>query len=294
MKLLAVMHEDVARTIIAAGSMLSGTEIIFVHEGNLAAALERRAGRSRLSLFSRRRELMRLVEQQRVLEALIPFGPALPARPDAFIADEAEARLLLEVHGSLFQAQLESFGGTLQYQVTVEGAPDVGDARGFVAASLSSVSRDLMHLPLAGDGMFANVVALIERGREPELETALVEIDTAFGTLCRIRMIGPMPPVSFAAIDVSPFDDEAVMAAARILDVDPAIDPDELRKAYLEAVVRSHPDRVGASGNEALVGAASDAYRLLTRYGAARARKGQSRTLSVSVVRQNETERRAA
>lgn len=294
MKLLAVTKAKVAEAIRQAGSKLAGVDVSFVSEGSLTAVLEKSARRPLLTLFSRRAELMRLVGQQRVLEALIGFGPVLPARPDAFIADEAEAHALLQAHGAVLEAQLASYGGTVQYQVTVEGSADVEDPRALVTATLTRASRDLIHLPLSETSMIANAVALIGRGEEELFEDALAEIDAAFDGQCRIRMIGPMPPVSFAAIDVAPFDDRAIEDAARILGVNPAASTDELRRAYLGLVSRCHPDRVGASGNETQVGAASDAYRLLCRYGAARASEGKSRVLSVNVVRQNEAGRRAA
>jgi hypothetical protein len=124
---------------------------------------------------------------------------------------------------------------------------------------------DLQQLPLSGPEDVANLVTLCPRRDEAAIDAALEALDGATDGRLRIRHLGPLPPCSFAAVDVVPVKADRLATARRLLRVGDG-QPATLRSAYHAAMRGAHPDLVGSSGTEesqALTGA----FRLLKAAG---------------------------
>ena len=330
MRLIAITTPAVAEALAKTGGRAGGEALSTVTLNSLTAILAAETKKRHLLFASRRKQLNRLVEEQRVLEDLLAFGPLLPARPGQRIASEDDARALLAAHGDALTEAFAEFGKTVQYQITMEwtASPEAREMtaqnpvlegpaaaieslvaaarqglRDLIEPHLRRACRDLLDLPLDTANMFSNIVVLVAADGVAALEAALEAIDGALPAPSRIRMIGPLPPVSFAAVTLTEVGPQDLSKASRALeiDLDSALssEPGRLRRHYLELVMRHHPDLGGEvnpdiAENGARVGAAADAYKLLARYAKAARTMGRSRALLVDVVRQDQIGQRAA
>lgn len=224
----------------------------------------------RLGRASTRRAVARqALARQRVLEALMPCGPVLPAAPGTRLSAHA-AGALLAGHASGLSARLRALDGVWQYQTVLgwdepqvlrrfadapELAPVLAGGRvsgpalaravgrlserlaGEAAGALSACARDVVALPRDG-GTLLNVALLLETGRESALDAVLGRIDRIWTEGFRIRLIGPGPAVSFAMLSVREVTSaEAVAAAGRLglPGLEPRMPLPELRRAALRS-----------------------------------------------------------
>jgi hypothetical protein len=322
MTLIGVTSPAVASAIASAGGRLAGVETRAVEATELAALLFRPADppwrwlRSRAALTS-------LLLAQRILEAAAAFGPLLPARPGTLIRDDAEAHALLCGRRRQLAESLHLHGNATQFQVTMTWSPIVApaarrddadlrtcagdqctsDAAGSMMdrstseeraafkveamRALAAVVKDVIALPIDRADMLTNAVVLLAPGAEPDLERALQALDSRLSGKILIRLIGPLPPVSFAAISIDRPSRDRIAAARHILGVGAEAEPRELRRAYLAFARAHHPDTGRAAGAQT-VGAAAEAFRLLVRIAEARRGADQEDVLLVDVLRQDE------
>ena len=320
MTLIGVTSPAVAGAIASAGGRLAGVETRAVEATGLAALLFRRADppwrlrRSRAALTS-------LLLAQRILEAAAAFGPLLPARPGTLIRDDAEAHALLCSRQRQLAESLHLHGNCTQFQVTITSNPiatpaaqcdptdlaagercaseaagpmmdrSMPDARAAFAAeamrALAAVAKDVIALPVDRADMLTNAVVLLAPGAEPDLERILEALDRRPPGETLIRLIGPLPPVSFAAISIDRPTPDRIAAARQTLGVGEAAERHDLRRAYL-AVARAHHPDTGRAAGAHTVGAAAEAFRLLVRIAEARRGADLGEVLLVDVLRQDE------
>jgi hypothetical protein len=325
MNLIGITSPRVAGAIAAAGGRLADVEMRTVEAAGLAALLFPADSCWRL-LRRSRAALTSMVRAQRILEAAAAFGPLLPARPGTRIRDDAEACALLCGQRRQLAESLQRLGNTTQFQVTITwnpiaalaarrdhpdlataaaaGARGAGDeaaemihrvmsdvrARFEVEAmrALAAVAKDVIALPIDQADMLTNAVLLLAPGAEQDLERTLEALDRSLPGENLIRQIGPLPPVSFAAVSIDRPSRDRVTAARRLLGVGEAIAPHDLRRAYLDIARAHHPDAGAGTAGAHFVGAAADAFRLLARIADARLFTEQGDVLLVDIVRQDQ------
>lgn len=189
--------------------------------------------------------------------------------------------------GQLVHAALQRRSGQISEQVVVR---------------LRDLAEDLIINPKMDDSMVVNVALLLDATRQADLDERLEELDSLFGGQLQIRCVGPLPPYSFATLEVQILPFEAIDAARQQLDLTTEPRTSEIKHAYRQKAAQSHPDlNPGVEYNTATMEALSASYRLLSALAKAQApaegdessdwtchldRAAVERTLLLSVVRQ--------
>ncbi len=326
MTLIGITSPSVAGAIAAAGGRLAGVETRAVEAAGLAALLFRAKDAAWPLLRRSRTALESMVLAQRILEAAAGFGPLLPARPGSLIRDDVEACTLLCGQWRQLAESLRLYGNSTQYQVTITWDPmaalaarrdhpelaaaAAAGARGAAkeagqlisrfmsdertafeaeaVRALATVAKDVIALPVDQADMLANAAVLLAPGAEPDLERVLEALDSRLPGENRIRLIGPLPPVSFAAVSIERPSRDRVAAAQRLLGVGEATERHDLRRAYLDIARAHHPDTGAQAAGAPAVGAAAEAFRLLARIAEARLCAEQDEVLLVDILRQDQ------
>ncbi|MFC5320383.1 GvpL/GvpF family gas vesicle protein [Bradyrhizobium oligotrophicum] len=326
MNLVGITTPDVAGAIAAAGGRLADVETRAVEAGGLVALLALSKAPFWHVLRRSRTALRSMLTAQRILEAAAVYGPLLPARPGTLIRNDAEACMLLRSQCRHLAEGLRLHGTSRQYQITiswdpvaalaarrdhqdlVEAAAASADGAADKAASmiqrfmsdqqarfeaeamraLAAVAEDVITLPVNQPDMLMNAVVLLAPGAEPELERVLEALDRGLRGKNLIRLIGPLPPVSFAAVSIERPGRQRIAAARRLLGIGEATRTCDLRRAYLDKAHAHHPDTGGHAADASIVGAAAEAFRLLARVAEARASAGQDDVILVDIRRQDQ------
>jgi hypothetical protein len=281
--------------------------------------------------------IRRLGEDQKRLEAIHAFGPLLPAVNEAVIETHADAEDLLLGSGDLLRETLQAYGTKVQFQIGIDWKPEVmlklhaGDAeladlmqksgtdrasRGaalvaFIASlrkrladgfaqTIAAAALETALLPTSGETGVVNIVALIDRADEALLDRAVEAIDAALPNALSIRYTGPLPPVSFAGLDVRKTSAGDLIAARHLLGLDERSPTALIREAYVAQARAIHPDTAVASASidaagahaPANLAALKDAYVLLSRVATKTTSNGRLPP-QVSIRREGEVARRA-
>ncbi|MBI2912297.1 MAG: GvpL/GvpF family gas vesicle protein [Chloroflexi bacterium] len=133
--------------------------------------------------------------------------------------------------------------------------------------SLRAVALDVQPNPLVADEMAINVAFLIDREREARFDEAVRELDRAFHERLRFRVIGPLPPYSFATVEVVRPCAEKLNEARRRLGLGASVSREEVKQAFRRLAAQTHPDARGENGqgDEEFV-RVREAYELLSAY----------------------------
>jgi hypothetical protein len=270
-----------------------------VEPGALAPLLGARA--------ARRAAGRALVARQALLETLMAAGDVLPVPPGQPIAIE-EAPDALIANAAVLRAGLRAFAGRAQHQIRIDwdpaaalvrfaDAPELAaamarrdDAAAFgpalqrgaealrarlgrdFAARVEAACADVVGLPLEGPESLVNLACLSDATGAPRLEAALEAIDALWPEGLRIRMIGPSPAISFAAVTARRPDAAALEAAADRLDMDwPCAEPEAVDAAFRRAAKAAHPDAAPGETDGDAIAALREAATLLRAAAAARA-----------------------
>jgi hypothetical protein len=139
--------------------------------------------------------------------------------------------------------------------------------RNRIMTALRPIVADLVENALMDDRMVANVALLLPARANEALDRQLAELDGEFGGRLNFRSIGPLPPSSFATVEVTLQSYEVVNHARRALRLGDNAKLIDIKAAYRRLIRQNHPD-VSASGS-ADGGAAAkltDAYKTLLSY----------------------------
>lgn len=329
-RLIGITRPEVAASFEAGGSVVGATRLSFVTSLGLAAVLAPMP-KPGFFLFQRQRALRELVELQRILEALAAAGPLLAARPSTRVEDEAEALELISGNAAQLRAALQDYGSARQFQITVRwdavamvaGIKDRAEVVAALAraalqgrmvagkmlqdimitereklaheirARLSLVAREMVAMPQDGDACVANLVVLIAADAEAGLDAALAELDRLLPGDSRIRCVGPLPALSFAAVSLERIDPDRIDAAQRLLRVGHRLTSESVRTAW-RAYARTHHPDAGCSADSGEFADAATAHRLLRRFVEETEREGYAPALFVDITGQTDAGRRAA
>ena len=116
---------------------------------------------------------------------------------------------------------------------------------------------------LADVNMLLNQAFLVKKERQIAFDYALNELDSKFADLLKFRLVGPLPPYSFATVIVDVLDKEEVEKAKKVLKVDGKVSRGEIKKAYNKLASTLHPDHGGNPIEFELI---TKSYKLLKEF----------------------------
>ena len=120
------------------------------------------------------------------------------------------------------------------------------------------------------DQMVANLALLVAKDAGDALDRRLAELDEEFGKRLNFRCIGPLPPYSFATVEVSLPSFETIDRARRILSLGERAGLADIKSAYRRRIRQVHPDLSSAvAGDGSPAARLTDAYKTLMNYAAA-------------------------
>jgi DnaJ-domain-containing protein 1 len=171
-----------------------------------------------------------------------------------------------------------------------------------ISPALREIALSVAVNPLMDDSMVANVALLVDEAGRRALECRLEELDTAFvrgerkapgNAPLTFRCVGPLPPYSFATVEVQALLYEVVDAARRHLDLGETATADDIKRAYRRLASQLHPDRnPNLPEVEARMTELTRAYQLLTAYAESQShpctysREAVEQTLLIAIRRQ--------
>lgn len=133
--------------------------------------------------------------------------------------------------------------------------------------SLGGAALDVQPNALVADEMVLNVAFLIEKKREEEFDEQVRKLDEALNGEVSFRIVGPLPPYSFATVEVARPSVEKLNEARRLLGLGASVSQAEVKQAFRRLAAQKHPDARGTNGQgdrEFVV--LRQAYDLLTAY----------------------------
>jgi hypothetical protein len=226
---------------------------------------------SRLDEFAGRRqhEIVIVWELERVF-AGIAAQPDIAQAREAIQAAEGEAGR---------EAQLE-FGRKVKTALErrrTEAARKIRDG-------LKAVALDIAVNAVTDDRMVANFAVLLNEADGDALDGALERLDAEFEGRLKFRCVGPLPPASFATVEVAFPSREAIEEARRTLNIEGPGDRREIVSAFHRLALESHPDATGAQeqGSERMA-QLSGAYKLLMAHARTRGAEGDGEAPAVII-----------
>jgi DnaJ-domain-containing protein 1 len=108
---------------------------------------------------------------------------------------------------------------------------------------LKPAAFDVQANALVSDEMVMNVAFLIERARQEEFDGRVKQLNDLFHDQIGLRIIGPLPPYSFATVEIARPNPEKIEEARQLLNLNGVVAESEVRKAYRRLAAETHPDR---------------------------------------------------
>lgn len=292
-----------------------GNGVRLIRRGPFAAIVRRSA---ETSFAGRdRQDLARLLlAHQQVVESIMGRAPVLPVKFATVAPDQASVERCLASGAAKFAETFERLAGKIQFEILVtwdldqvfaeiaqspevielkrELAPSVklgtavktlldqrrAEVSSGLSAALRAIARDAIDNALMDDRMVLNLALLIDDGQASALDHCLEALDEAHGGRLNFRCVGPLPPYSFATVEVSFLDADKVSWARRVLELDEEADAAELRTAYRKLAWQTHPDVAGEATDSSGMTTLQDAYHTLCAFAEANG------PVQVSVCRQ--------
>ena len=116
---------------------------------------------------------------------------------------------------------------------------------------------------LADVNMLLNQAFLVERGKEKAFNHALNKLDSRFDGLLNFRLVGPLPPYSFATLVIESLDEKEVAKARETFKLNGQLSLEKLKQTYDKLAMRLHPDK---GGNPLEFKIVTSAYKLLRNF----------------------------
>jgi hypothetical protein len=248
--------------------------------------------RTTLSAYSgkQQREVVVLWDLKRVFQEISAEEPIVALRnqiagrsPDETVSE----RVTL---GQMVHAALQGRRGQIGAQVI---------------AQLRDLADDVIVNLTMDDSMVVNVALLLNEMRQSDLDERLETLDALFDGQLQIRCVGPLPPYSFATLDVKTLSFDAVDTARQQLGLAEQVSATAIRRAYRQLATQAHPDHNPSADHAGEhMEALTAAYQLLSTLAKAQApaaeddsndwpcqldRATVESTLLLSVVRQEGT-----
>ncbi|MBI2304654.1 MAG: GvpL/GvpF family gas vesicle protein [Chloroflexi bacterium] len=105
---------------------------------------------------------------------------------------------------------------------------------------LKDVVVDKLPNALVSDDLVMNVAFLVNR--QVEFDERVSQLNDLFQNQIDFRIIGPLPPYSFATVEVTKPNRERMEEARQLLGLGTVISEAEVKKAYRHRAAKAHPD----------------------------------------------------
>ena len=139
--------------------------------------------------------------------------------------------------------------------------------RSRIMAALAPIAADMVENALMDDRMVANVALLLPVRASDAFARRLAELDEEFNGRLNFRSVGPLPPSSFATVEVTLQSFEVVDQARRALRLGASAKLMDIKTAYHRLIRLSHPDVAPATpANQGQAAELTDAYKTLMSY----------------------------
>lgn len=112
-----------------------------------------------------------------------------------------------------------------------------------IASFLEPVAVDVQPNALVSDAMVVNMAFLVEKAGQQEFDCRVRQLNDVFHDQIDFRIIGPLPPYSFATVEVTRLSPEKIEEARQLLQLGDTMSEPEVRKAYRRLAAETHPDR---------------------------------------------------
>jgi len=133
--------------------------------------------------------------------------------------------------------------------------------------SLKEVAFDSVVNPSMNDSMVINLALLVDEAGRQALDRRLEQLDKEFKGQLTFRRVGPLPPYSFATVQVRIPSFQEVDQARRLLELAEVVDPDNIKQAYRRMAGQFHPDHnLDDPAAEDRMAKLTEAYLLLSAY----------------------------
>jgi len=112
-----------------------------------------------------------------------------------------------------------------------------------------------------------NVAFLVEKTNQEEFDSCVKQLDDLFHNQINFRIIGPLPPYTFATVEVTRPSLEKIEEAKQFLHLGETFSEPEVRKAHRRLAAESHPDySPGDESTKAQLAKLHQALELLIAY----------------------------
>jgi len=160
-----------------------------------------------------------------------------------------------------------------------------------MAGFLKPVSVDIQPRPIDPGGMAVSVAFLVEEANLETFHERVKHLNALFYNQIDFQVIGPLPPYSFATVEVNRYSLEAIDEAKRLLKLNEVDDEVEVRKAYRrQALESSSGSKLGDKLTRARLMALCRASDLLVAYCRRQAEKDGGFLISVRRSRSDEVQ----
>ena len=149
------------------------------------------------------------------------------------------------------------------------------DLTNSIVPYLAESAPDIVVNQPMDDSMVANVALLVDESGRSQLDRRLELLDGRFEGRLNFKCVGPLPPYSFATVEVETLTFDAVDSARRRLELAESASLEDIKHAYRRLASRFHPDLNGLDPNaESRMSDLTKAYKLLAAYAQSRAADG--------------------
>jgi len=121
----------------------------------------------------------------------------------------------------------------------------------------------------------------VERANQEEFDSRVRQLNDLFHDRINFRIIGPLPPYSFATVEVTRLSPEKIEEARQLLGLGEVISEAEVRRAYRHLAAETHPDRKGDEMAKVRFAKLRQASDLLIAYCQGQAESGGSLLISI-------------
>jgi hypothetical protein len=141
------------------------------------------------------------------------------------------------------------------------------ELREAILPSLQSLAADTIFNPLMDDSMVLNVGLLLDEGGRQALDSQLEVLDREFDGKLRFRRVGPLPPYSFASVEVTCPSFAAIDEARQCLGVPESCSQAKIKQSFHQLATQVHPDHAPDDPQaEKRMAELTKSYRLLTAF----------------------------
>lgn len=138
-----------------------------------------------------------------------------------------------------------------------------GTVSGQLSDALRAIAGDAIDNAVMDDRMVLNQALLIDSNGGDALDRCLEALDAAHDGRLNFRCIGPLPPHSFATVDVSFLGADEITRARHTLGLEEDIDIGAVRAAYRAMAKQVHPDASGEADDDDAMNVLQGAYKML-------------------------------